>query len=291
MRCLLNFASALRVLGLGVCGALALTGCSTSTQETASSSRPAPSAAEENSAADAADAADDEAKTEASAAVASTAAASTEAASTAAPSNESQPAQQAGGETAPIDDAATADVAPTGRETREAAKPVIAEYAKGVPPVLLSDGHAKLSTIQVGGSLPAIELPKLGGGNANLESLAGSKATVVLFWTNDVWMSRMALGDLQRDVAANYPPADVAVVGVAVGASDDVMAKALELSGAKFPQLVDAQGQAASQLGENALPRVYVLDRERRVAWFDIEYSESSRREIGQTLAALAGEQ
>lgn len=286
MRCLLNFVASCRVLGVGVCSVLALAGCSSSTQETASSSRSAPSAAEENSAAGSADEAGDEAKVEASAAVHSS-----ELASTAAPSNESEPAQQATGETAPIDDTTTADAAPKGRETREAAKPVIAEYAKGVPPVLLSDGHAKLSTIQVGGALPAIELPKLGGGNANLESLAGSKATVVLFWTNDVWMSRMALGDLQRDVAANYPSAEVAVVGIAVGASDDIMAKALELSGAEFTQLVDAQGQAASQLGENALPRVYVLDRERRVAWFDIEYSESSRREIGQTLAALVGEQ
>ena len=39
------------------------------------------------------------------------------------------------------------------------------------------------------------------------------------------------------------------------------------------------------------LPRIYVLDAQRRIAWFDIEYSEATRRELQQTLAALAGEE
>jgi peroxiredoxin len=282
MRLLLNFVASWRVLGVAVCSVLALAGCSSSTQETASSSGSATTASRnDDAAAEGAGDADDEAKTQA-ATVASTEVASTE----------SKPGDEGSDEPAvePGDDSTT-DVTPTGRVTRESAKPVVAEYAEGVPPVLLSAGHAELSRINVGDTLPTIELPKLGGGNANLESLAGSKATVVLFWTKDVWMSRMALGDLQRDVTAKFPAGEVGVVGIAVAASDDVIAKALQLSGAKFPQLVDAQGQAAAQMGEGALPRVYVIDGERRVAWFDIEYSESSRREIGQTLAALVSEQ
>lgn len=280
MRRLLNFVASVHVLGLAVC-VLALAGCSSSTQKMASSSPPAGAGTEADDAA--AVRVDDPAVGEEhpAATVATT--------ESEAIDDSAEPAADV--VASDSERASTAGTAPTGRVTREAAKPVVAEYAEGVPPVLLSAGHAALSRIKVGDMLPTIELPKLGGGNANLESLAGSKATVVLFWTKDVWMSRMALGDLQRDVAAHYPAGEVGVVGVAVGASDDVMAKALELSGSKFPQLVDAQGQAASQLGEGALPRVYVIDGERRVAWFDIEYSESSRREIGQTLTVLAGEQ
>jgi len=85
--------------------------------------------------------------------------------------------------------------------------------------------------------------------------------------------------------------ADVAVIGIAVNTPADEAEQAAAAAGAKFPQLIDADGAAFAQIGENALPRVYVLDAQRRIAWFDIEYSESTRRELQQTLTALAGEQ
>jgi hypothetical protein len=36
------------------------------------------------------------------------------------------------------------------------------------------------------------------------------------------------------------------------------------------------------------MPRVYVIDGNHRIAWFDIEFSEATRRELRQTLATLA---
>jgi hypothetical protein len=139
----------------------------------------------------------------------------------------------------------------------------------------------------VGDVLPTIELQTLDGGAANLESLAGSKATVILFWTTDSWMSQTALGDLQREIAGRGPASGVGVVGIAVRAAGDAAQQALAAAGAQFPQLVDAQGSAFAKIGDDALPRVYVLDAQRRIAWFDIEYSESTRRELHETLAAL----
>jgi hypothetical protein len=47
-----------------------------------------------------------------------------------------------------------------------------------------------------------------------------------------------------------------------------------------------------ADVGSVALPRLYVLDPAGKIVWFDIEYSESTRRELEQTLSVLtaAGE-
>jgi peroxiredoxin len=139
--------------------------------------------------------------------------------------------------------------------------------------------------VNVGDVIPTIELPQQSGGAATLDSLAGARGPVVLFWTNDLWMSAMALRDLARIAA----PDGVAFVGIAVGVHADAAQKRLADAGAKFPQLVDAEGTAFAQVGELALPRIYVLDAQRRIAWFDIEYSEATYRELLQTLATLNG--
>lgn len=200
------------------------------------------------------------------------------------------PAPPAGAATAEADGTAAAgsaaveqaSAATGGPQSRTAAKPVVSEYAKNVPPVLLSAGHAKLCKVNVGDAFPAIELPQLSGGKATLESLAGARATIVAFWTADQWMSRSALRDLARAGGEG-----VAIVGVAEGGDAAAAQRTVAEAGAKFPQLSDPDGAALAQVGETALPRVYVLDSQRRVAWFDIEYSEATRRELLQTLAAL----
>jgi peroxiredoxin len=194
--------------------------------------------------------------------------------------------QPAASEGAAPDDLAAADVKATTTtaasqpQKREAAKPVIGEYGAEVPPVLLSSGHAKLCKVKVGDEFPAMNLPAIGGGAA--EMVYGPKATVVVFWTTDRWMSGTAIRDLAAMSAGG-----VSIVGVAVGAQSDAASNMIAESGAKFTQLLDADGAAFSQVGQGALPRVYVLDPQRHIAWFDIEYSEATRRELLQTLAAL----
>lgn len=192
-------------------------------------------------------------------------------------------AEPAAGDVAPAEVAALSaakGVRASTREKREAAKPVVGEYGAEVPPVLLSSGHAKLCKVNVGDEFPAIQLPALSGGSA--EFAYGPKATVVVFWTTDRWMSGTAL----RDLAASSPDG-VSIVGVAVGAKPDAAQKLIAETGAKFTQLADADGAAFAQVGQGALPRLYVLDPQHHVAWFDIEYSEATRRELQQAIAAL----
>ncbi len=190
------------------------------------------------------------------------------------------------GEPAPPESTPT-QVAATAKP-RTAAKPVVAQYADDVPTVLLTAAERAQLKVGVGDQMPAIELPKREGGSAPLESLAGEQATVVLFWGADRWMSHTALADLAKEVAGAPDRQGVNVVGVAVGLKVDAVAAELEKSGAKFPQLLDADGRALAQLGAPKLPRVYVLDAAGKIAWFDVEYSEATRRDLHATLAALA---
>jgi peroxiredoxin len=185
--------------------------------------------------------------------------------------------------------AAAATTPASAPQPRRAAKPVVSEYAPDVPPVFLSAGHAQLCRVLVGDEFPAIELPQFGAGPTKLLAFAGQKATVVLFWSPDDWMSRVALSDIARNVAANARDSSVGVVGVAVGTTEDAAKAAMEKAGAKFSQLLDADGAAFALVGAGKPPRVYVIDRNNRIAWFDIEYSEATRRELQQTLAALTG--
>ncbi|MEM8943752.1 MAG: TlpA disulfide reductase family protein [Planctomycetota bacterium] len=156
-----------------------------------------------------------------------------------------------------------------------------------VPPVMLSTGHAKLCKVRVGDPFPRLTLPKLGGSSTDISSLYASNATVVLFWHPDRWMARTALIDMQRDIAAQFAAAQVSVVGIAVRQPQGAVQAALNQAQASFPQLIDTDGQAFASIGTQALPRIYVLDPDGKIVWFDIEYSEGTRRELWQTLAVL----
>ncbi len=156
-----------------------------------------------------------------------------------------------------------------------------------IPPVRLSTWHATWCVAKVGDSFPPVELPQLGGPKTQLSTLYGKQATVVLFWRADRWMSQMALQDLVSFVVGKYDSHEVAVVGIAVRQPAGAAQRLLNRAKATFPQLLDTRGRALAQVGSVALPRLYVLDPTCQIVWFDIEYSESTRRELEQTLSVL----
>jgi peroxiredoxin len=160
------------------------------------------------------------------------------------------------------------------------------EESTGVPQVLLTAQHEALCRVKVGDTLPAIELPKLGGGRAKLADLYGRAATVVVFWKSDRRMTLDELADLGPDVVEPFGTQDVAVVGIAVEESAGDARAVLSKAGAKFTNLLDADGQAFAKVGSQKLPWTLVLDASGQVVWFDLEYSHATRRELEQTLQA-----
>jgi peroxiredoxin len=165
-----------------------------------------------------------------------------------------------------------------------------ASAAAKIPPVLLSKAHEKLCQVKVGDMLPTIELPQLGGGNKKLAALFGQKATVVVFWKGDRRMSQLELADLGPDVIEPFAKQGVAVVGVAVGESAATARALLDTVSANFPNLLDVDGRAFATVGAEKLPRTYLVDPQGKILWFDIEYSQATRRELHQGLRAVAGQ-
>jgi len=189
--------------------------------------------------------------------------------------------------------AAVAQAAPPAKATPAAKqhsvlKVVTPGTQPAIPQVWLTKAHSKLCKVVVGEAFPEVKLPLLGGETTDLATLHGENATVILFWHPDRWMARTALIDLERDVVKKLATDKVAVVGIAVHQPSGAAQEQVSKSKLTFPQLLDTQGEALAKVGTFSLPRLYVLDAEGRVVWFDIEYSEGTRRELQQTLEVLA---
>jgi peroxiredoxin len=156
-----------------------------------------------------------------------------------------------------------------------------------IPPVQMSKQHEALNSVKVGDKLPAISLNRLGDRPTRLGELFGRTATVVAFWRADRRASRTLLADLGPDVIEPFRQRGVAVVGVAVQTSEGDARATLEKAAAQMPTLLDADGQAFAQVGKERLPRVYLVDGEGKILWFDIDYSLATRRELNQALRAV----
>jgi peroxiredoxin len=156
-----------------------------------------------------------------------------------------------------------------------------------IPPVVLSKEHEALCRVKVGDKLPEIQLSQLGGSQTAIEKLYGASATVVAFWNADRPMSRTLLADLGPDVVEPFGKQGVAVVTVAVDQPANAARATLEKAQARLPTLIDTGGKAFATVGKERLPRVYLVDPQGKVLWFDIEYSLSTRRELNQALRAV----
>jgi hypothetical protein len=97
------------------------------------------------------------------------------------------------------------------------------------------------------------------------------------------------LADIGPDVIEPFGKSGVSVVGIVVKTPAEDSLASLEEAKAQFPNLHDADGQAFAKVGSEKLPRTYVLDPQGKILWFDIEYSLGTRRDLNQTLRAVAG--
>lgn len=156
-----------------------------------------------------------------------------------------------------------------------------------IPRVLLTDRHKKLCRVEVGDEMPAIELPKLSGGNAKLSELYGKQATVVVFWNSNRRMAREELAEIRSNVIDPFTGAGVKVVGIAVSEPTPKVRTAVSRAKVDWPTLIDSDGAAFAKVGKLKLPRTYVLDASGKIVWFDIEYSQATRREMVQVLEVL----
>jgi len=159
-----------------------------------------------------------------------------------------------------------------------------------IPDVVLTERDAEHCKVMVGDAMPEISLPLASSDETKtLADLMGEKLTVVAFWTVDEPTSLEMLADLGPDVLDAYSDAGVAVVAIGVNEPADEVKRGAEQTGAMFPQLVDENAEAFAKVGSELLPRIYLLDGEGKILWFDIVYSRATRRQLQTAIEAALG--
>jgi peroxiredoxin len=157
------------------------------------------------------------------------------------------------------------------------------------PEIKLSEQHKKTLVLNQGDTMPDFELPGLDGQPQKLSTLLGDRFTVVFFWPGE---SRIALReapqhltDLQIDIAEAYADHGVKVIGISHKQTPEDAKNIVDAAEISFPVLLDESGDAFAQVATEILPRTYLLDRERRILWFDLLYSFDTMRNLKQAIA------
>ncbi len=191
--------------------------------------------------------------------------------------------------------AAPSPPAAEGLSRRPAAKPEDPPPPPTIPVVSMSDEIRAACLVNVGEAMPTAELTDFSGVKHRLESLFGERLTVLCFWTigttrRSQLIAAAALKDLEKDIAEPFASLGVRVAAVNVGDPPDEAKRLVEQAGVALPCLSDPQGNLFARLSKDRkMPRVYLLDAEGKVLWFDVEYARPSREDLVQGIRAALG--
>ena len=194
---------------------------------------------------------------------------------------------------------------PATRETLEEplvpAEPVPAEIAKEpaateMPQVLLTEADKATCLLKIGDTMPDVKLPDLGDRTLPVGELMGKELTVILFWTvGDTKFKALAamaaLEDLERDVFQRYQEQGVGVLAINENDQSEVVSEHLKDGGPTFPVVLDPGGAYFAAVASERVPRVYLVDAARKILWFDLEYSETTRSTLQEAIQAALGGQ
>jgi len=158
-----------------------------------------------------------------------------------------------------------------------------------MPEVVMPAELLATCLVKVGDTMPDGELPDLEGKKHKLGALRGEKLTVLLFWSSENLYATKALEDLQPDVAEPYGKEGVRVIGIDVGEKAEAARKAAQDASVKYTNLVDADGSYFAKVAKEKLPRIYLLDADGKILWFDVEYSDSTQRQLITGIKAALG--
>ncbi len=161
-----------------------------------------------------------------------------------------------------------------------------------MPTVVMTEEHLKACLVRVGDTMPDAELPDLDGKAHPLAGLRGSKLTVICLWKSGEspageLRALELLGHLQ-DLAEAFSQQGVLVVGINEGDPAEIVRK--RVAGVTVPMLLDPEGAYFDKLATDSLPRVYLLDPEGKILWFDREFSLTTRRRLETGIKVALGE-
>ena len=153
-----------------------------------------------------------------------------------------------------------------------------------LPPIHLSKQHEATCVVKQGDALPNFELRGTDGKKHQLSSLLGERLTAVCFWSGKSPAAVQQLLDMEPEILDNFAEEGLAVVAINYGDEVGSVKRLVEQIGFTAPLFLDPKGTAFSQVATRHLPRTYLLDKDGKVVWFDLEYSPSTRRHLRQAI-------
>ena len=165
-----------------------------------------------------------------------------------------------------------------------------------MPVVELTEQLEDTCLVKVADAFPEGKLADVSGGEHALSDLRGEKLTVVYFWNSgDTPYAKMSAEDqleyLGKDIAEPMADKGVKVVGINEGDSAENAKAPFDAVEVTFPNLVDPEGAFFGQVAKEKLPRVYLLDADGKILWFDVELSNSTRERLEQAIEVTLGQQ
>lgn len=152
------------------------------------------------------------------------------------------------------------------------------------PKVILSAGHRATCVKFVGDSIGDPTVRDINNTQHKLKKLLSNKFTVLIFWNDN---SRAGVEQFRRipvDILGTYAKQRVKVIAANTG-GDLATTKRLTGNAAKMiDSLVDGDQELFGQFANSRVPRTYLLDKDGKILWFDIEYSQGMQRELENAL-------
>lgn len=153
-----------------------------------------------------------------------------------------------------------------------------------IPKVLLSEGHKKTCLKRVGDEVGDVTLKDINGQSVKLTDELSDQLTVLVFWTQNSVSGYEQFRRIPVDILGKFAAYRVKVVAINVGGTTEETKRLTGNAGDKVLSLVDTDSSLFNQFASKHIPRTYVLDKDGRIAWFDLEYSEGSRRSLTNSL-------
>ena len=157
--------------------------------------------------------------------------------------------------------------------------------AIAIPEVILSEEHRAQTKVVVGDEFPAIEATNAAGERTAVSDTLAGRIGVIVVPGGPDWMNAMMAKDLRDDFVVGYGGKPIGFV--ALGEIDQRDAAA---EGKGLVTLKPEAARLADALGRIETPRVYVVDKQGKLVWFDLEYTLSTHRELHAVLDELTAE-
>ncbi|MFM2097226.1 MAG: hypothetical protein RIS70_4350 [Planctomycetota bacterium] len=148
------------------------------------------------------------------------------------------------------------------------------------PQVALSSAHQQTCLVSIGDPFPALDLPDVSGRIRDWKEVLGPNLTVVVVWSSRSVFSVEQVSRLEREATDLYQGAGVHVVAMNVGDTVEKMTEWTQGGETPVVHLLDTNGAAFEKLATRHMPRTYLLDSDGRIVWLDIEYSQTTRRDL-----------